>query len=50
MMEHLFPSVILLTTFIHAADKPAVSIPGLKQDIEFAKVGDVLLRLDAFAP
>lgn len=32
-----------------AADKP-FSLPGLKQDIEFAKAGEVSLTLDAFVP
>ena len=40
---------LLLTTALSAADKP-FSMPGLKQDIEFAKVGDVSLTLDAFTP
>lgn len=37
------------TVILYAADKPS-PIPGLKQDIEFAKVGDVSLTLDAFVP
>ncbi len=40
---------LLLTTALPAADKP-FSMPGLKQDIEFAKAGDVSLTLDAFTP
>ena len=40
---------LLLTTALPAADKP-FTMPGLKQDIEFAKAGDVSLTLDAFTP
>jgi alpha-L-fucosidase 2 len=39
---------LLLTTSLPAAD--TFTMPGLKQDIEFAKAGDVSLTLDAFAP
>ncbi len=41
--------ILLLALTLHAADKP-FSMPGLKQDIEFAKAGDVSLTLDAFVP
>lgn len=41
---------LLFAATLHAADKPSVNIPGLKQDIEFAKAGDVSLTLDAFVP
>ena len=34
----------------HAADAKPFSFPGLKQDIEFAKAGEVSLTLDAFVP
>ena len=34
----------------HAADTKPFSFPGLKQDIEFAKVGDVSLTLDTYVP
>lgn len=47
--KHLALIAFLLPAILHAADKP-VTIPGLKQDIEFAKVGDVSLTLDAFVP
>jgi alpha-L-fucosidase 2 len=40
---------LLLAAGLHAADKP-FSMPVLKQDIEFAKAGDVSLALDAFVP
>ena len=40
---------LTLSTALHAADQ-AFSMPGLKQDIEFAKAGEVSLTLDAFAP
>jgi acetyl esterase len=40
---------LFFTAIIHAADKP-ITIPGLKRDIEFAKVGEVSLTLDAFVP
>lgn len=41
--------ILGFTAILHAADKPS-PIPELKQDIEFAKVGDVTLTLDAFVP
>jgi acetyl esterase len=41
--------ILCFTAILHAAAKPG-TIPGLKQDIEFAKVGDVSLTLDAFVP
>lgn len=47
--KHLALIAFLLPAILHAADKPA-PIRGLKQDIEFAKVGDVSLTLDAFVP
>ena len=40
---------LLLATFAHAADKP-FDQPGMKHDVEFAKVGDVSLTLDAYVP
>ena len=40
---------LLLVATLHAADKP-FSMPGLKQDIEFAKADGVSLTLDAFVP
>ena len=40
---------LLLATFAHAADKP-FDLPGMKHDVEFAKVGDVSLTLDAYVP
>jgi alpha-L-fucosidase 2 len=40
---------LLLATFAHAADKP-FDPPGMKHDVEFAKVGDVSLTLDAYVP
>lgn len=40
---------LLLATALHAADQP-FSMPGLKQDIQFAKAGDVSLTLDAYVP
>ncbi|WP_425619211.1 alpha/beta fold hydrolase [Anatilimnocola sp. NA78] len=39
-------SICLATHFAAAADQ----LPPLKKDIEFAKVGDVSLKLDAFVP
>jgi alpha-L-fucosidase 2 len=45
-------AALLILGFIailHATDKP-ITLPGLKQDIEFANVGDVSLTLDAFVP
>lgn len=40
---------VLFAIALHAADKP-ITLPGMKQDIEFAKAGDVSLTLDAFVP
>ncbi|MCB1277376.1 alpha/beta hydrolase [Prosthecobacter sp.] len=40
----------LFTIVSHAADPKPFNFPGLKQDIEFAKAGDVSLTLDAFVP
>ena len=40
---------VLFATPAAAADKP-FTFPGLKQDIEFAKAGEVSLTLDAFVP
>ncbi|MFN7343898.1 MAG: hypothetical protein ACK5S4_00995 [bacterium] len=34
----------------HAADAKPFTFAGLKQDIEFAKAGEVSLTLDAFVP
>jgi acetyl esterase len=48
-MRLLIFTSLFFTAILYAADKPA-PIPGLKQDIEFAKVGDVSLTLDAFVP
>lgn len=48
-MKRLCLLTVLFAVTLHAADKP-VTIPGLKQDIEFEKAGDVSLTLDAFVP
>ena len=50
-MNRFLPLLVFLAlgSFLSAADK-APMIPGLKTDIEFAKVGDVSLTLDAFVP
>ncbi|MCF7789060.1 MAG: alpha/beta hydrolase [Prosthecobacter sp.] len=40
---------LILNAAVCAADKP-FTMPGLKQDIEFAKAGDVSLTLDASVP
>ncbi|WP_395745570.1 alpha/beta hydrolase fold domain-containing protein [Prosthecobacter sp.] len=47
-MKFAFLPILLLSTVLHAAD--TLTLPGLKQDIEFAKAGDVSLTLDAFVP
>ena len=47
-MRYLF-FILSISSVLHAADK-AFTMPGLKQDIEFAKAGDVSLTLDAFVP
>ena len=39
-----------ISTRIHAADPKASPLPGVRSDIEFAKVEDVRLTLDAFVP
>ena len=41
---------IFLSQFVVVADAAEPAIPVLKTDIEFAKVGDVSLTLDAFVP
>src|SRR5437762_2409449 len=47
---------ILLLTLLHSsaspasAADPAAATTGLRSDVEFAKVGDVSLTLDAFVP
>ena len=43
-------SFIFLLQFLAVADAAEPAIPFLKTDIEFAKVGDVSLTLDAFVP
>ncbi len=40
---------LFLTTFALAADKP-LDLPGMKNDVEFAKIGDISLTLDAHVP
>ncbi|TXT31011.1 MAG: alpha-L-fucosidase 2, partial [Planctomycetota bacterium] len=42
--------IALLSQFVALADAAEPASPGLKSDIEFAKVGDVSLTLDAFVP
>ncbi len=49
-MKRLGLLTVLLAVTLHAADPKPFSMPGLKQDIEFAKAGDVSLTLDAFVP
>jgi len=49
LMKSALLFALLLTTALSAAEKP-FTLPGLKQDIEFAKAGDVSLTLDAFVP
>lgn len=44
----LLPTLLLLSVS-HAAEKP-FEFPDLKQDIEFAKAGEVSLTLDAYVP
>ena len=46
------PSLIALLycVFSAATDAAEPTLPALKTDIEFAKVGDVSLTLDAFVP
>ena len=41
---------LLLTPLLNAADPKPFAFPGLKQDIEYAKVGEVSLKLDAWVP
>ena len=43
-------SFTFLLQFLAVADAAEPAIPFLKTDIEFAKVGDVSLTLDAFVP
>jgi acetyl esterase/lipase len=49
MFSRLALTLAFLTCLATAEEKP-FTFPGLKQDIEFAKVGDVSLTLDAFVP
>ncbi|MBX7210531.1 MAG: alpha/beta hydrolase [Verrucomicrobiaceae bacterium] len=49
MHRRLFALAFFAASLLHAADKP-FDLPGMKHDIEFAKVGDVSLTLDAFVP
>jgi acetyl esterase len=48
-MKTILSFALFLTLTLRAADKP-FTMPGLQQDIEFAKAGDVSLTLDAFVP
>lgn len=48
-MKSLLLLSLLSLSALHAAEAP-FTMPGLKQDIEFAKAGDVSLTLDAFTP
>lgn len=48
-MKSLLLLSLLSLSALRAADTP-FTMPGLKQDIEFAKAGDVSLTLDAFTP
>ena len=41
---------VTLWRFLAVADATEPAVPALKTDIEFAKVGDVSLTLDAFVP
>ena len=49
MHRLLLLASLLFVSALHAADKP-FDLPGMKHDIEFAKVGDVSLTLDAYVP
>ena len=49
MHRFLLLASLLFVSALHAADKP-FDLPGMKHDIEFAKVGDVSLTLDAYVP
>jgi alpha-L-fucosidase 2 len=49
-MKFLCLLSLLLPVTLCGAHKPTFSFPGLKQDIEFAKAGEVSLTLDAFVP
>lgn len=42
--------LLFTATVSHAADAKPFTFPGLKQDIEFAKAGDMSLTLDTFVP
>lgn len=48
-MKYVSLIALFFISAVHAADK-AFTLPGLKQDIEFARVGEVSLTLDAFVP
>ena len=49
MHRLLLLASLLFVSALHAADKP-FDMPGMKHNIEFAKVGDVSLTLDAYVP
>jgi len=49
MHRFLLRASLLFVSALCAADKP-FGLPGMKHDIEFAKVGDVSLTLDAYVP
>lgn len=49
-MKRIALLFLLAAAVSHAADTKPFSFPGLKQDIEFAKVGDVSLTLDTYVP
>ena len=45
-----FLFLALIGTCVHAAAPKDFDAPGMKHDVEFAKVGDVSLTLDAYVP
>ncbi|MFZ4763377.1 MAG: alpha/beta hydrolase fold domain-containing protein [Roseimicrobium sp.] len=49
MLRFILIATALLDLTLNAADKP-FDLPGMRHDIEFAKIGDVSLTLDAFVP
>ena len=50
MKRLTFLFLALIGTCVHAAAPKDFDAPGMKHDVEFAKVGDVSLTLDAYVP
>jgi len=49
-IPQFFLLALLLATNSFSADEPKLTLPGVKEDIEFASPGGISLKLDAFIP